>query len=171
MDFKFIFFIFISIILTIGSFYRYYSTRQEIGAFIIAAGLIAASVVFGLRWFTPQGSLKETYGKWPPTINYCPDFLTLHTVKSGSTTTHYCVDTIGVTMGGSGAGLVKFNGTPDTTSYNNVFRLRTNLSELENGKTRLQSLIEECKAKGLTWEGVYNGVEALTTEDPPRPGP
>jgi hypothetical protein len=162
MQLTFILFIFLNIILILGATYRFYSSGQEFGALIVLGGLVAASVIFGLRWFTGSGEMANAPGPWPPVLNTCPDFLTLHTMGTGTTAQKVCIDTVGVAKGGTSKMEKWTSSTQTDEKYK--FNLHTNKS----GQERIDALCEECAAKGVTWEGVYNGVTCLGRE-PPAP--
>ena len=53
---------------------------------------------------------------------------------------------------------------PEQTDAKYIFDLSLALS----GAERLQALCDQCKLKGVTWEGVWNGTVCLTNE-PPKP--
>jgi hypothetical protein len=145
MDLSFILFVFINIVLILGITYKYYAAGDEFGSLIVLAGFIGAAVFFGIRWFTGKGEEKDGAGAWPPAINTCPDFLTLHTVG----TAKVCIDTVGVARGGANP-LMKWTGTARADGKD-VFSLST--TEM--------SLCDRCAEKGVTWEGVYNGSSCL----------
>ena len=57
MDLKFLFYVFLSIVIITGGTYSLYSSRLQTTAMLFFFGTIAASVVFGLRWFSPSGEV------------------------------------------------------------------------------------------------------------------
>lgn len=156
MNLSFIFFVFINIVIILGMTYRFYGSGEEFGALIILAGFIGAAVFFGLRWFTGKGEMKNGAGPWPPLLNTCPDFLTLHTVNNEQV----CIDTVGVAKGGK---LKKWT-DPTQTGEEYLFKLYLD----QSADARVKSLCDECSAKGVTWEGIYNGSSCLGRE-PPKP--
>jgi len=160
MELTFLFYIFMSIVIIFGGSYNYYQSQQAIAAGLFFVGTLGIAVFFGLRWFTSSGELASSAspkGPWPPLINFCPDFLTLH--KDG--TTHICIDTIGVSKTNS-LKLTQPGSTPSADDQK--FNLQLALS----GQERATALCNDCSAKGLTWEGVYNGSVCLNVE-PPKP--
>lgn len=161
MDFKFLFYVFISIVFILGGTYNFFKTGKEVAAGIFFIGALSASLYFGLRWFTPAGDLKTPGGptKWPPAINYCPDFMILD--LSGNTEP-VCIDTIGVSK--SQQITVTTASTTRPLNAANKFGLRLK----ETGEGRAKNLCEDCRTKGVTWEGVWNGFVCMNN-DPPRP--
>ena len=157
MDLKFLFYVFLSIVLVATGTFRYFRSGQELAAGSFFVGAIAAVLYFGFRWFTPSGEvLAGGKGGWPPMINYCPDFLSLHTLSSGE---QVCVDTIGVSRGG----LPKLTNA-STTDERFFFKLHLNTT----GEARTKKLCDECVNKKVTWEGVYDG-SICTGNEPPAP--
>jgi hypothetical protein len=156
MDYKFLFYCFLSVVLITGGAFYFYTIKQEVTAVIYFIGAIVAVLYFGFRWFTPSGDISaSTKGAWPPAINYCPDFLTLATVGGEQV----CIDTVGVAQAG---GMARSDGTQIADQY--LFHLFLN----QIGKDRIKSLCDQCKTKQVTWEGVWNGSACMNTE-PPRP--
>lgn len=157
MDFLFLAYVLVSFVLISGSFYVNYVVGKTTLAAILSIGFFVASIVFGLRWF-PGGKLVTTTatGPWPPSINVCPDYLTLTKVDNK----HYCVDPIGVSRRENG-GMNKWTGGEQTDPA-----FLFNLHADKRGNERLNALYEECKTKGVTWEGVYNGSVGLGKEPP-----
>lgn len=127
------------------------SSKQYIGMMVFLPLTLLVLIVYGNRWFGPNGSATTNLTKWPPQINTCPDFLTSYTNygKQG------CVDMIGVSTKG-------FQQVSDpttlTTQDNNDNSVK--FFPLNVGETR-QSLCARLQRVGLTWEGVYDGVSCL----------
>lgn len=157
MDFLFLAFVLISIVIISGSFYFNFAAGRTITAGLLSVGFFIAAIVFGLRWFTPGGELTtgQPTGPWPPSINMCPDFLSLITVNNEKV----CVDPIGVSRGG----MEKWTSS-DQTDEKFLFHLSLD----KVGKTRVNALCEQCKTKAVTWEGVWDGTVCLGRE-PPQP--
>jgi hypothetical protein len=125
-------------------------------------GAILVFVYYGLRWFSGV-SLKATqvnYKTWPPIVNMCPDFLTMHKRTIGGRTENVCVDLTGVSNGG----MQKLTDPNNVMNDNFVFRLYENLQ----GSTRIRRLCRECRDKRVTWEGVFDGV-GCTAASVPNP--
>lgn len=160
MDFSFLVYIFLAFVIASGGAYALSSTGRTIAAIIFFVGIIAIEAYFGTRWF--QGNKERTeqpeIKSWPPSINMCPDFLSL--IKVGEVS--YCVDTIGIAASG---GLAKYSeGAVFEERPDYFFQLFTT----ETGEQRVKSLCTECQAKKVTWEGVWDGATCLGKE-PPKP--
>ena len=155
MNFYFILYIAVSIMLISGSFYLNFSTGKPTQGIILSIGFLLLSVVFGLRWFSLTTSKKSSDTSWPPTINICPDYLVLSKVGG----VPVCLDTVGVSQNG-----MQVWTSPDQTDEKYLF----NLSLDKIGSDRVTALCAQCKTKGVTWEGVWDGDVCLNAE-PPRP--
>ena len=139
-----------------GSFYLNYSSGKSIMAVILAVGFLLISLLFGLRWFSNLFSAQNTPIKsWPPALNICPDYLVLTKVNG----VPVCVDNVGVSQQG-----MSLWTSPDQTDERYLF----NLSLDKMGSARVLALCDQCKTKGVTWEGVWDGNVCLNVE-PPRP--
>ena len=149
MDLKFILYCFLSAVIVFGGSFYYYGNNFEAAAAVYFLGTIVASIYFGFRWFATPETKSIGPGTWPPSINYCPDFLTLTKDEDGN---QACVDMIGVTRSQAFSGSNKF------------FKLKES-----NGKIRgTQDLCDAAKNAGLTWEGVWTGT-TCTGVVPPAP--
>ena len=157
MDYVFLFYIFLSFIIASGGAFVLFSSGRTIAAILFLVGAIAIEVFFGLRWFKPTGKTTAVVDVWPPSINACPDFLSLYKDGSGN---HVCVDTLGIA---SGSALTKWTSTSMPTSANSF-----NLSTALSGPKRTTALCDEAKAKKVTWEGVWDGTVCLGGQ-PPKP--
>jgi hypothetical protein len=160
MDYSFILYIFLSVAIIWGGAVALIQSERSIGGFLFVIGAILVLVYYGLRWFSGV-SLKATqvsYTSWPPVINLCPDFLTMHKRVVGGKSENVCVDLVGVSKGG-----IQRMVDPNNVSNDNfVFRLYENLS----GTQRLRRLCQECKDKKVTWEGVYDGANCIADKVP-----
>lgn len=160
MDLKFVFYIFLCIVIVSGGTFYYTSANQPITGGIFFFGLIAFSVVFGLRWFTASGQVMgAATGAWPPVINYCPDFLTLYEVNGEQV----CIDTIGVARQN---GISKWE-NPNQTSDSFLFKLHLEKKD----EARIKAICDECVAKKVTWEGIHDGSICLGNIPPMPPKP
>ena len=157
MDLTLLLYSFLSVVIIFGGTYYFYSSQLETSAAIFFLGTVVASIYFGFRWFGVSGAKPASPGSWPPTINYCPDFLTLTTDTAGK---KVCIDMLGVAQGGTSPIQVS-NGTQTSDQY--IFDLKTDLTT-----TRIDELCGIAKAKGLTWEGVWNG-SSCSGNAPPLP--
>jgi len=165
MELSFILYIFSAFIIIPGIIFFLMRQNRIFAGVIAGSGLLILYVLFGIQYFTVTGEYisSPTKMSWPPTINMCPDFLSLYMVGS----VPYCVDTTGVSTKPSA--LTKFNPAnpivgPVSAGNNNLFNLFTNL----NDKARAEAIKGECLAKGVTWEGVFDGTN-LYTETIPKP--
>ena len=160
MDYLFILYIFLSIAIVWGGAVAFIQSDRSIGGFLFVIGAILVLVYYGLRWFSGV-SLKATqvaYTSWPPVINLCPDFLTMHKRVVGGKPENVCVDLVGVSKGG----IQKMVDPNNVTNDNFVFRLYEN----QSGITRIRKLCQECKDKRVTWEGVYDGANCVADSVP-----
>lgn len=163
MELIFIFYLFAAFIIIPGIFFFLSSQGQFLAAVIASIGLLVLFVLFGIQYFTTSGDYVTNPEKmsWPPSINVCPDFLSLYTVGS----TPYCVDTAGVSRQPSN--LAKFNPSNPivgsiTPGETHLFNLSVGLS----GEARANAIKQECLNKGVTWEGVFDGVNLLNNSIP-----
>lgn len=163
MDLSFYIYLFLAIASISGGSYYFFKSNSSIAGSIYLLGSIVIAAFFGSRWFLPSG-VVSTSGVWPPTINVCPDFMSLVTLRpaaaNGATSSleTVCVDTIGVYANG----IAKW--TPGSTSENTIFRLFAG----SDAATRRTRLIDQCKAKKVSWEGFYVS-EPLGDRLPPLP--
>jgi hypothetical protein len=125
---------------------------KYVSAGILGAGFTAISAIYGGYMYTPSGDLITSLksGPWPPTINVCPDFLSLINIG----TVPVCVDPIGV------GGLRKWTTGQSGADY--IFDLSLPLTN----QRRIDALCDLCKTKKLTWEGVYDGSACLNNQPP-----
>jgi hypothetical protein len=156
MDFKFVFYCFVSILVITSGGYFFFSTQQETVAAIFFLGTTVAALFFGFRWFNSSGDTNTTSGPWPPSVNFCPDFLTLANINNEQ----LCIDTIGVAQAG---GIATSDGTNVGEQY--LFHLYNSSS----GADRISLLCQEAKNKKVTWEGVWDGSTCLANIEPPKP--
>ena len=160
MDYSFILYILVSVATIWGGTVVFIKSDRSLGGFLFVVGAILVFVYYGLRWFSGI-SLKATqvnYKSWPPIINLCPDFLTMHKRVVGGRTENVCVDLVGVSNGG----IQRLQDPNNVTNDNFVFRLYENLT----GPTRIRRLCQECKNKKVTWEGVFDGANCVASGVP-----
>ena len=137
-----------------GAFYFNYVAQRSIQAVLLGTGFLIFSIYFGLRWFRNGEIVTPTSGEtWPPSINSCPDYLSLMKVNDQ----FVCVDPVGVSQGG----MEKWT-DPNQTDPKYLFNLQLNKS----GAERVTALCNECRTKRVTWEGVWNGSVCLEREPP-----
>ena len=156
MNFKFVLYCFVSVLAITGGGYFFFSSRQETVAAIFFLGATVAALFFGFRWFNSSGDINTTSGPWPPSVNYCPDFMTLANINYEQV----CIDTVGVATAG---GISISDGTQIADQY--LFKLNLNNS----GAERTSFLCKQAKEKKVTWEGVWDGTTCLSSQEPPKP--
>jgi hypothetical protein len=152
MDYGFIAYIFISIVIGLGSF-KILSDMDRFWSAIIS--LILFTLIFfffGSRWFKSDGTSFFRYeGAWPPMINMCPDYLVYF--KNGQQDT--CIDLVGVNRGGALKPWTKDdsaqNPPRDGAKYF-PYVYRPGMPE-----DKLKQLCIAAQEAGLTWEGITNG--------------
>lgn len=180
MELTFIFYLFAAFIIIPGTFFLLVLFNKPTAGLISAIGMLVLFILFGIQFFNQDGTYKQKtssqYKSWPPQINYCPDFLSLF--KNGNQL--ICVDTVGVARENAGNSIQLFN--PNTNSvptsrqiFNlyltdesiNAYKADTNNA----GKSfdRKSILIEQCKEKKVTWEGIFDGLQPLDGEVPRVP--
>ena len=139
----------VSAILVIGGGSMYFNSNQQYIALLIFFVLsILIFVVYGLRWFGPNGIYNIKTVAWPPAINACPDYLTAYTLNVPSGPIKGCVDTIGVSRNG---GITKLN-KGDTVNGPTDSRF----FQIIAGETPAAKC-QRTMTAGLTWEGVTDG--------------
>lgn len=168
MELSFIFYLFAAFIIIPGTFFALSSQRKMVAGILASIGMLVLFVLFGIQYFTVDGGYVRPPNKmtWPPSINLCPDFLSLYMVG----TKPYCVDTAGVST--KPDVLAKFN--PSNPITGNVDPGSNHLFDLFTESTlsveqRATAIKGECQAKGVTWEGVYDGLSLYTSNIIPKP--
>uniref|UniRef100_A0A6C0IIQ4 Uncharacterized protein n=1 Tax=viral metagenome TaxID=1070528 RepID=A0A6C0IIQ4_9ZZZZ len=164
MELSFIFYLFAAFIIIPGTYFVLSNQKKFVAAIIACIGLIVLFVLFGIQLYTVQGDYVTSPATmtWPPSINMCPDFLSLYKVSEK----YYCVDTAGVSK--ISGELEKFNPTnaagitttPQSKQLFNIFADET------NDETRRNNIKNECIRTGVTWEGVYDGINGYTNTIP-----
>ena len=157
MDYVFLFYIFLSFVIGTAGAYILYSTGHGTAAMIYLVGVLIIEIYFGTQWFSGDGTANVPKGPWPPSINVCPDFLSLYSTGGKS----YCVDTVGVAASG---GITKWV-SGATVSDKNAFPLSADLK----GAARTKALCAQAKSMNVTWEGVWDGSTCLGGEPPIPP--
>jgi energy-coupling factor transporter transmembrane protein EcfT len=171
MELTFIFYIFAAFIIIPGTFFLLSLYGKYLAGGIASIGMIIIFILFGIQFFTPDGNYVQSSSpvSWPPTINFCPDFLSLMKVDASGGSTYVCVDTVGVSTNSS-TGLQMFNPNNPITgggvpAANQQFHLHLDVS---NDNDRTNAIIHDCKTLGLTFEGVWDGITS-TNSIVPRP--
>lgn len=167
MELAFIFYLFAAFILVPGSFFLFSYFKKFIAAIIVSIALIVYFVLFGLQTFNLEGKFvtnEETVMKFPPTISMCPDMFTLY--QHDNSSNPVCVETVGL-----GTGITTFNPNNSVTDGSTpTDAMKFNLSlGTTSDKERRDLLVEQCRTKGVTWEGIYDSVQSYDNIIP-RPG-
>jgi len=154
MTLLFIFYCLLSIMFILGISYYLSNIQQEASAIIVFIGSLVCVIIYGIKWFSATGDLnsRANPGKWPPTINYCPDFMTLTTNSSGK---KVCIDTMGV----------GFN-------VDNPIIKWTHSSQSDDSRYVVEQSGDACgqaKSKGVAWEGIFNGATCNNASKQPTP--
>lgn len=167
VNYWYVFYVIFSVVIVAGGAFSLYSSANLGRTVIYVIGVSLIMLFFGMRWF---GNIPSTSKLWPPTINMCPDYLTLVRVPSG---TSGCVDTLGVS---SNAGFGKIEPSemaapPQTkvfggaTPYTSGSVMGTPASGTTAGvpatAANVQAICNACSTAGLTWEGVWDGDTCL----------
>jgi hypothetical protein len=141
---------------------------------IFAIGSAMIFIFYGYRWFGVDPKKKPD--TWPPTLNTCPDYFTYIESLPGDKKPG-CIDMLGVcsvnTIGittqeqlavQSGSGVIS------STTAAKVFGFTS--TDIKNG-TDVRSICLSCKAKGITWEGVFDGDTCVgaSPNSPANPKP
>lgn len=152
MNYSFIAYIFICIVIGLGTFSTLIKADRMYSAILSLILFVLIFVFYGLRWFSGETSRFSYSGAWPPVINMCPDYLVYF--KKGVQDT--CVDLIGVNRSG---GTLKPWTKEDNPSNppedeNKYFRF-----VYKPGMTpeQLKTLCDAAQSAGVTWEGITNG--------------
>ena len=159
-----IIFIIAAILVGAGGAAYFATSGQYIAGLIFLVLAIVTFVVFGMRWFGPQGQFANQTQTWPPALNTCPDYLTFFNRPGTAAGTPTCIDVIGVSRNGA---LKKFpeDGAANPPTDDGFY------FALKSGESR-GDLCARIEQAGLTWEGIYDGESCLSqgTGQPTGPG-
>jgi hypothetical protein len=132
------------------------NNKQYISMAIFIPLTLIILIVYGNRWFGPQGSANSTLSRWPPQINTCPDYLTYYKLSdSTGKSTEGCIDMVGISTNGGFQKVSEPSAIKSATDTSHFFPLIV-------GETRA-ALCGRLRTAGLTWEGVYDGVSCLSS--------
>ena len=173
VNYWYVFYVIFSVVIVAGGAFSLYSSANLGRTVIYVIGVSLIMLFFGMRWF---GNIPSTSKLWPPTINMCPDYLTLVRVPSGPSVTSVtsgCVDTLGVSIN-AGFGKIEPSemATPPQTKvfggatpYTSGSVMGTPASGTTAGvpatAANVQAICNACSTAGLTWEGVWDGDTCL----------
>jgi hypothetical protein len=162
MELSFIFYLFTAFIVIPGTYFLLSIQKMYVAGIIASIGLLILFILFGIQLYTVEGkyTTSSTNMTWPPSINTCPDFLSLYKINGS----YSCVDTAGISTNRT---LQKFvpvdsTGTTRTPSSEQLF----NLFLSDTDANRKNSIKTECINKGVTWEGVYDGINGYNNTIP-----
>jgi len=190
MELSFIFFIFAAFIVIPGTFFGLALFNRYLAGGIAAMGMLVLFILFGIQFFSSDGNyIQQTVPtKWPPSINMCPDYLSLYKdTTNPSTPILSCVDMVGVSPNQALRKYVPSNTAtpavvnvtpPATKDANNVITsnitpstsngLRLYLDKTDDDERRA-FIIKDCIALGLTFEGIYDGSKEYSNVIPRIP--
>ena len=160
-----VFYVILSVMATVYGTFRLYEGGGGVRASVYGIGAALIFISFGYRWFSNPTEISK---KWPPVINMCPDYLTHVKNVNGSLKSRNgggCVDMLGVSRTGSlqvsmPSEVVSFSSktaSGTSPSANKFFKYTSADVNAARSASELQPICDECKNKGITWEGVYDG--------------
>lgn len=158
MDFPFIAYILVSVVLGLTLFTTLNNSGRTWGGIVSLILVILILVFYGLRWFRDTSTVFTYTGNWPPLINMCPDYLVYF--RRGTQDT--CVDLLGVNR--SDGALMPWNkdmnpkNPPAEDKYYFPFVYRTGMAGAD-----LKKLCDKAMQFRLTWEGITNGESCTFT--------
>jgi hypothetical protein len=190
MELSFIFFIFAAFIVIPGTFFGLALFNRYLAGGIAAMGMLVLFILFGIQFFGSDGNyIQQTVPtKWPPSINMCPDYLSLYKdTTNPSTPVLSCVDMVGVSPNQALRKYVPSNSAtpavvnvypPATKNADGVITPQLSVGT-RNGfnlyldKTddteRREFIIADCRALGLTFEGIFDGSKTYSNVIPRIP--
>ena len=154
-------FIVFAVLVIAGGSYQLYGMQMGFSTLIFFGGSLYVFIVYGNRWFGPNGKFTNANpGSWPPIINTCPDYLTYYQrTKSNGQKEDTCIDLIGIS---NNNGLSKFDSTKgDSNPDNAFFSLKTVSTDASKQKAEL---CQKAITAGLYWEGITNGEGCVSSD-------
>jgi hypothetical protein len=151
MDYSFIAYIFLAIVIGLGTFTKLSNTSRLWAAILSLILFILIFVFYGMRWFRGTSSIFTYTGSWPPVINMCPDYLVY---SKSSPIGGACIDMIGVSTNG---GLKVFTKEDATNPPQDRAKYFPGVYKPGMTEAQLARLCQLTRQYGLTWEGIYNG--------------
>jgi hypothetical protein len=152
MDYSFIAYIFLCIVIGLGTFTQLSNSNRLWAGFLSLILFILIFVFYGMRWFRGTTSVFSYTGGWPPVINMCPDYLVYF--KNGPMGAA-CVDMVGVNT--SGGALKVFTQEDITNPPQDPAKYFQGVYKPGMSANQLKGLCDSARRLGLTWEGIYNG--------------
>lgn len=158
MDFSFIAYVFVSIVLCLGIFSQLSNSGRTWSGVISLILFILIFVFYGIRWFRDTSSVFNYTGSWPPIINMCPDYLVYF--KKGMQDT--CIDLTGVAKGGSNLKPWTKEDNPQNPPADSAKYFPYTYTAGADS-SRMGILCKATMEAGLTWEGITNGESCTFT--------
>jgi hypothetical protein len=158
MDFSFIAYILISVVLGLTLFTTLNNSGRTWAGIVTLILTILILVFYGMRWFRGTETVFTYTGNWPPIINMCPDYLVYF--RRGTQDT--CVDLLGINR--SDGALMPWNkdmnpqNPPAEDKFYFPFVYRAGMTGAQ-----LKTLCEKAMQFRLTWEGITNGESCTFT--------
>ena len=169
MELSFIFYLFAAFIIIPGTFFWLSVFHKPIAGGVAAIGMLTLFVLFGLQIYNIDGTYatQVNVAVWPPSINQCPDFLTLFKMPALGTekSKYICVDTVGIATQTASSitvyDITKYNPNDNTTlpQDKQIFPLNNDFNKT----------VTNCIEKNVTWEGVWDGISQYPTNKIPSP--
>jgi len=170
MDLSFIFFIFAAFIVIPGTFFALALFNKYLAAGIATIGMLVLFILFGIQFFGSTGNfIQQTVPmRWPPSINMCPDYLSLYKDTTTNPITYSCVDTVGVSPSQA---LRYFNPNTAAGASSPSVPMQFSLHlDMTDDNARRDAIVSDCREKGLTFEGIWDGTKTYNNVIP-RPAP
>lgn len=158
MDYSFIAYIFVCIVVGLGVFTTLNNSGRTWSAIFGLILFILIFVFYGLRWFRDTTSVFRYTGQWPPMINMCPDYLVYF--KDGMRR-DTCVDLAGVNR--SGGLLQPWTKEDVNNPPANPAKYFPHVYKPGMTGDKLKELCTKAMEYGLTWEGITNGESCTFT--------
>jgi len=173
MDYWFIAYMIIVIVLGSSLVAYLFKREQTIGAMVLLVLLLLTFIFYGLRWF-PGGKLNGTGNAkvaWPPIVNMCPDFMVAWTATVAGTGVTagdvFCYDVgniYGLKAQASDIDSIKLikgitiNGLANQSALKiGTIADKTSVVKPVSGISPVQSYINKTSSSPIRWEGVTDG--------------
>jgi len=152
MDYSFIAYIFLAVVVILGSFTTLINSDRMWTAILSLVLFILIFVFYGMRWFRGTNTIYTYTGSWPPIINMCPDYLVYFKTAQGMDT---CVDLVGVNR--SGGSLKPWSQEDTSNPPQDSAKYFPYVYKPGMTADKLKELCTKSMEYGLTWEGITNG--------------
>jgi hypothetical protein len=164
-----VFFIIMCILVGFIGTWQFFKNGQPIAGFLFLIGALTIFIIYGKRWFDPNGIYTSSNTTWPPVINTCPDFLTAYTATIGNASVRGCVDTVGVSRNGNfhilppSGNPVGLPNAPYAVNNGVVNATLTDFFPINVPGETPQALCDRLANYGLTWDGIFDGDNCMAT--------